>query len=100
MSEKLQAVLDANDNVRELNLHIMLKNDLSRESAAAFAEDLSKLATDEKAVEVLSGSGIILLSATADTVQKIADRPEVLWIDIDSSAPLENLLDARAEKSG
>ena len=93
LSDKLAALIESEDPSAEVNLHVMLQKDLARDSAETVIDSLSQLATDKDEFKVFPLSGIVTLRGTLESVEKIATNPNVVWIDQDSEAPMEELLD-------
>lgn len=93
LSEKLAALIASEDPRAEVNLHVMLQRDLEDDSTQALVQNLEQLASDRNQVKIFPLSGIVTLRGTLDSVEKIAENPNVVWIDQDSEAPMEELLD-------
>ena len=93
VSDKLSALVETEEPEKEVRLNVMLRRGLDRDHVAALADELANLTHDRSHVEVLSGSGMILLDGTLGAVERIAGHPAVQWVDRDTEAPIEDLVD-------
>lgn len=93
VSDKLSALVETQKPEKEVRLNVMLRRGLDREHVAALADELANLAHDHSHVEVLPASGMVLLNGTLGAVERIAGHPAVQWVDHDTEAPLEDLID-------
>ena len=95
LSEPLQRLIASEpDSARAVHLHLLVRRGLDREQLPTL---LARLADETPGVEigeVLGGAGIVLVQAPLRSVHALAAAPELEWIDIDSEAPLESLLDS------
>jgi len=94
VSDKLSALVETEEPEKEVRLNVMLHRGLDRDRVAALADELANLTHDRSNVEVLPGSGMILLDGTLGAVERIAGHPAVEWVDHDTEAPIEDLLDS------
>lgn len=94
VSEKLSALVEAEEPEKEVRLNVMLRRGLDRASVANLAEELAGLTPGGASVEVLPASGMVLMRGTLGAVERIAGHPAVEWVDQDTEAPLEDLLDS------
>lgn len=93
VSDKLAKLVASADPTAEVNLHVMLQSGLKDNSAELVVQDLLKLATDETQTKVFRLSGIVTFRGAVASVEKIAENPNVVWIDQDTEAPMEELFD-------
>lgn len=93
VSDKLSDLVKAHKPEREVNLNVMLRRNLDREKVAAVADELARLSADEKSVELLRASGMVLMKGKLGSVKAISEHPGVEWVDHDTEAPLEDLID-------
>lgn len=93
VSDKLAELVSSEDPGTEVNLHVMLQKDLDSNRAKAIVDNLTELATDKEDVKLFALSGIVTLRGTLQSIKEIAGDPNVVWIDQDSQAPMEELLD-------
>lgn len=93
VSDKLALLVASRDPGTEVNLHVMLQKDLAKDSTETLIDSLSQLATDRNDVKMFPLSGIVTLRGNLESIEKIAQNPNVVWIDQDSEAPMEELLD-------
>ena len=93
VSDKLSALVQTEEPEKEVRLNVILHRGLDRDRVAALADELANLTHDRSHVEVLPGSGMILLDGTLGAVERIAGHPAVEWVDHDTQAPIEDLLD-------
>jgi len=76
-----------------LQLHVLLKDGLSQQTLEQIAARVGKFAKGE--IQVIPIANIILASVPPSAVPKIAAIEGVEWIDRESVAPMESLLDSR-----
>jgi hypothetical protein len=93
ISPRLRQLAQTLPPEESLRLHVLLRRDLPAGAVERAADQIRQLAAPSPGVEVLPRSGIILCSAPATKVGVIAALPDVAWVDRDSEAPLESLLD-------
>jgi hypothetical protein len=92
-SAKLDALMTSERPDQAVPLHVMLSRDLPPRTARAVVQELTRFATSPRQVDYLPASGIVVFPVRMDRIADIARLPEVTWIDLDSEAPLEELLD-------
>ena len=92
ISDKLAALLESDALHSEVNLHVMLKRDLEGDRTRALIQQLEELATDKR-VRLFPLANIVTLKGRLDSIKQIAGNPDVVWIDQDTEAPMEELLD-------
>lgn len=93
VSDKLASLVAVGPPEQEVNLQVLPRENLDGDGLKALARDLARFATDEGSVEVLSAVGIVTLTGTLGAVKQLAGHPDIVWIDKDSEATLEDLLD-------
>ena len=93
VSDKLASLVASGQPDQKVTLQVLPREQLGREGLKALARDISRFAEDEKGVEVLSTVGIIILTGTLGTVESLARHPDVVWVDKESEARLEDLMD-------
>lgn len=93
VSDKLAELVSSEDPGTEVNLHVMLQRGLEADQTKAIIHNLEELATDKQNVKLFELSGMVALRGTLEAVKEIAEDPNVVWIDQDSQAPMEELLD-------
>ena len=71
----------------------MLKPGLDSAAVERTVARLTGLVTDPGSLSAWERSGIVYCSTAIATVPAIAELSEVVWIDIDSEAPIEEVLD-------
>jgi hypothetical protein len=94
VSDKLSFLIDSERPEKEIKLNVMLRKDLDSESLSTLTSELAELATDKESLDVLPALGILLMKGTLGAVEHIAKHPGVEWVDKDTEAPIEDLLDA------
>ena len=94
VSDKLSALVESQSPEKEVKLNVMLRKEFSGERLAALADELAALSADKKSVEVLPVAGMVLMNGTLDAVRRIAAHPAVEWVDQDTEAPMEELVDS------
>jgi hypothetical protein len=94
VSDKLSALVESQKPEKEVRLNVLLHRGLDRERVAALADELAHLAHDGAHVEVLPASGMVLIDGTLGAVERIAGHPAVQWVDQETEAPVEDLLDS------
>ena len=94
VSDKLATLIDYEEPDKEVRLNVMLRRGLEREQVAAIAAEFANLVPKPSHVEILIAFGIILIDGRLGTVEHIAEHPAVEWVDLDTEAPLEELLDS------
>ena len=94
VSDKLSALIESEEPEKEVRLNVLLRRGLDRDRVAALADELANLTPDHAQVEVLPASGMVLLNGTLGAVERIAGHPAVQWVDQDTEAPIEDLLDS------
>ena len=93
VSDKLSALIESQEPEKEVKLNVMLRRGLDRERIASLADELADLAHNPSHVEVLPASGMVMINGTLGAVERIAEHPAVQWVDQETEAPLEELLD-------
>lgn len=93
VSDKLTALVASAPPDQKVTLQVLPREDLDRDGLQALARDLSRFAVDEKGVEVLPAVGIVMLTSTLGAVEQLAGHPDIVWVDKESEARLEDLLD-------
>ncbi len=93
LSKRLSALLQSSSGDAEVKLHILYRKGLSESSKIALFKILSNITGKEEVKEIVRGSGIIVCSTTLESVRSLADLPEIDWIDLESKAPIEELID-------
>lgn len=96
VSDKLSALIQSEEPEKEVRLNVMLRRGLDRQDIAAVADEFANLAPDSSHVEVLPASGMVMLNGPLGVVERIASHPAVQWIDQDTEAPIEDLLDSQS----
>ena len=92
-SKRLSSLLTSEAPDTEVNLHVMLRDDLSAAGVKKLLNKLTAIVPDKGSLESLSLSKMILCTAPLSAVQSILKLPEVVWVDVDSEASLESLID-------
>ena len=93
VSDKLASLVASGSPDQEVTIHVLPREHLDRDGFKALARDISSFAADEKGVEVLPAVGMIILTSTLGAVERLARHPDIFWVDKDSEANLEDLLD-------
>jgi hypothetical protein len=93
VSDKLSALVESQGPEKEVRLNVLLRRGLDRDRVAALADELATLAPDTSHVEILAASGMVLMNGTLGAVERIAGHPAVQWVDQNTEAPVEDLLD-------
>ncbi len=93
VSDKLSALVESQEPEKEVRLNVLLRRDLDRDRVAALADELANLAPKRSHVEILPASGMVLIDGTLGSVEQIARHPAVQWVDQDTEAPIEDLID-------
>lgn len=94
VSDKLSALVESQKPEKEVRLNVLLQRGLGRDRVAALADELASLAPDNSHVEILPASGMVLIDGTLGAVKRIASHPAVQWVDQDTQASIEDLLDS------
>lgn len=92
-SKRLSSLLTSEAPDKEVNLHVMLRDDLSAAGVKKLLNKLAAIVHDKGSLESLSLSKMVLCTAPLSAVQSILNLPEVVWVDVDSEASLESLID-------
>ena len=93
MSERLNALLSALPDGSPLRLNIMLRSDLEPERVAPVVALIGENAESGHRPHLLPRSKMVHAVVPVAKVRGLADRDEVFWVDTDTEAPLEALLD-------
>lgn len=93
VSDKLSALVESEEPDKEVKLNVLLRKGLDGDRVAALADELATLAPDTSHVEILAASGIVFMNGTLGAVERIASHPAVQWVDQNTEAPIEDLLD-------
>jgi hypothetical protein len=93
VSDRLSSLLASEAPDKEVNLHVMLRDDLSAAGVKKFLNKLAAIIPDKGSLESLSLSKMVLCTVPLSAVQSILKFPEVVWVDVDSEASLESLID-------
>jgi hypothetical protein len=76
-----------------VRLNVMLAKDTPHSAVHSVARGLAEAAGAPRSPEILPASGMVFIESTLGAVQEIARRPEVVWLDTNTEAPVEELLD-------
>lgn len=95
ISKTLQTLIDADRGVRQVPVHVMLEADVGPSDAEALLAEIHRHVADPAAMDYLRHMRIALCTVTLDSVEAINGLPGVASIDLDSAAPLDELLDAK-----
>jgi hypothetical protein len=93
VSNKLTALFESEPSEKEVKLNVMLRSGISQESLPALADELAALSSDKDSVKLLPTADIVSMNGKLDAVPRIASHPDVEWVDQDTEAPIEELLD-------
>jgi hypothetical protein len=94
VSDKLSALVESGQPEKEVGLNVILRRGLDRARVTELAREIAGLSPGDASVKVLPAPGIVMMRGTLGSVGRIADHPDVQWIDQDTEAPIEDLADA------
>ena len=93
LSQRCQDVLQGEETQRLYGLHVMLKPGIDSVVVEQTVARLAGLVTDPESLRSWERTGIVYCSTSIDTVPAIAELAEVVWVDIESESPIEELID-------
>lgn len=94
LSEGLRAEMSAaREGDTRIDLHMVLKRGLSRSELQKTLARISGLSSDKDAVRVWKGTDVVASAVPLKAVSSLAEMSEVVWVDIEHTAPMEHLLD-------
>ena len=93
LSQALKTLIDTPDPPAQVSIHILLDGEMSAQDTETVITAIKAHLADEESFELLRRMKIVLCSTSVDGARKISELPGVLSVDLDSSAPLEELMD-------
>ena len=95
ISGKLSTLLRDAPPETQVDLHVMLRRGLGPGEVRTLVDDLSRLTAGESPPpEYLAATDIVFLCSALGDVPAIADLPGVVWVDADSRASMDELIDS------
>ena len=92
IADRLQKLVSTGAPDRAAPIHVFLHNELSPQERAAAERGIRDIATTGS-LEYLTSLNALVGAVPLEAVGRIAELPEVFWMDLDSRAPLGELLD-------
>lgn len=96
LSDRVKKLVASDSLEQEVHLHVLIRRDVSGRAKEELLERLAQLAGAGRIEEIMKGSGILSVSTKVQHIPRISAIPEVDWIDLDSTAPDEELCDEKA----
>src|SRR5215213_4340284 len=93
VSGKLSALIDTEPADKDVKLNVMLRKGISPKRLRELADELAALSSGKDSVEVLPIANMVLMNGRLEAVRHIAAHPAVEWVDQETEAPIEELLD-------
>lgn len=93
MAERLQALLSDGQDEALVTVNVMLEADIEPSQAESVAQEIATRVADQSDFEYLAKMRIVLCTASLRTVRQLAKLAGVTWIDLESRAPLESIMD-------
>ena len=93
MSDRLIARLAESPGGPPLHLNILLRSDLEAQQVASMMTLLGANAESGHRPQLLSRSKMVHVVMPVANARSLADLDEVFWVDTDTEAPVEALLD-------
>ena len=100
LSQRLNSLLASEPNDRLCSLHVMLKPNLDRNASEVAYRRIGELSEKKDSVKPLPRFGIVTCTTSFSSVADIADLDDVVWLDLESEAPIEDLLDGGTADAG
>jgi hypothetical protein len=95
LSDHLLRLLASSPPQEIVTIHVLLKRGLSHQEADHALSQIKELANNQDSIDYLALSDMILCDVKFESIREIDKLSQVVWIDTESEAPLETLLDAR-----
>jgi len=92
-SERLTTILQASPEDEEIKVHVLYRKNLSEQSKIALFQQLTNIIGKEGIKEIMHRSSMLICSMNVKAVRSLANQTEIDWIDLESQAPIEELLD-------
>ena len=95
MSRRLQAVLSHGQDDELATVNVMLEAGLTHSQAESVVKEIAARVADQSDFEYLAKMKMVLCTVSLGTVRQLANLRGVIWIDLESRAPLEEIMDPR-----
>lgn len=92
LSERLQQMIAAEAADRAVRVHVLLRKELPADETEQVANQIHSMAREDS-LDFLPSMHALVGATSLGNVERIARLPQVFWIDVDSEASLEALLD-------
>jgi hypothetical protein len=93
IADGIRKLLEADEPERRVRVNILLRWELAPDENRATINQI-RWAAVNASLEVMERSKSLTATLRLRDVVRIAEMPNVLWIDLDHEAPVEGLLDS------
>lgn len=93
ISDRLQAMLSSAKGDILVTVNVMLETNLTASQAESLANEVAAHVAEADNCEYLSNMKIVHCDVPLQTIRQLADLEGVVWIDLESHAPLEAIMD-------
>jgi hypothetical protein len=93
VSPKLASLLERQAPETPVHLNVMLQAGLERPAVQSIAAQIAADGGLKRAPEYLPVNGILSLECPLQSVRMIAQRPDVVWVDVEARAAIGELID-------
>ncbi len=99
MSDRLQAMLSRGQDDTLVTVNVMLEAGLKPSQAESVVKEIAACVADQSDFEYLANMNMVLCTASLRAVRQLAKLSGVIWIDLESRAPLEAIMDPHRNDS-
>ena len=93
LSDRLQALLSHGQGETPVAVNVMLEADIEPSHARYVVQEIAACVTDQRDFEYLVKLRMVVCKVSVCAIWHLAKLPGVKWIDLESSASLESIID-------
>jgi len=93
LSKSLSNVIDSGPGERLCSIKIMFRSGLSEAASRSATQRVRDLVTEKESVDLRPRLGMMYCTTGVRTIEQIADDDDVIWLDLERTVSLEELLD-------
>ena len=93
VSQRLLALLSHGQDDTPVAVNVMLEANMRLSQAESIVKQIAARVADKSDFEYLAKVNIVLCTASLQTIRHLATLPGITWIDLESRAPVETIMD-------
>lgn len=93
VSQRLLALLSHGQDDTPVAVNVMLEANMRPSQAESIVKQIAARVADNSDFEYLAKINIVLCTASLQTIRYLATLPGITWIDLESRAPVETIMD-------